>query len=996
MFNHYWFFMFISNTFRPDTFILRPDLRAQQQDKRSTFTKRHSKSLTKTDCTMGFPLKHIFILILSLASIAISAQSYEVSGKVSEAKTGLPLFGVHVAVVGNVQGTVSDQKGEYVLKTGIAPPFELQFSFIGFETQVIELEQSGQTINIEMEVEYLLGQEVVVAASRVEKSILQSSLSVERLNLRDIQQMPAANFYDGLYQLKGVDMNVHGLTFQLPNTRGFNDYTNTRMNQIVDGMENIAPGLSFAAGNIFGVSQIDIESVEMVVGASTVLYGPGGMNGTLVMKSKDPFRYQGLSVSLQSGLMNVGSDYLEQATPMLNMNLRYAKVFKDRFAIKLVGSYLTATDWQATDFRDRSDLDDLSLNHQTNPGYDGVNVYGDESLVSLNLEEVADQVIGGIAEAQGILPGTPEYEALYNRAIPYFPDQNVTRTGWDEASLSDDKTENIRLGGSFHYLITEKLKVIAQANYAQGTSVYTAQNRFAAREFNIVSGKLEVNHPNFFVRAWGVAENSGSSYDIGGAALRMNERWKPSEQWFADYLAAYTQTALVNEDMNSAHQFGRLVADNRDPRSGTIFDNTLPAFPIPGSPEFDQMLGDITSTNVNEGGAQVLDHSKLYQVEGMYDFSHLTEVVEVQFGFSQRLTIVDSDGTIFFDTPGNPIRINQIGSFVQVNKDLFNERLRITGAFRFDKNQYFEAEYTPRFSLIYFLSSGKEQSIRGTFQTAYRFPAISSQWVDLDAGIFRTIGGMEEVRDAYGFNTTPIYPMSGRNPVKDSVITEDGPIVLPPLLPEKVLSTEIGYKGLFLGKKLFVDVYGYYNKYKGFEAVQLVAQLAEDTGEEDDLLFQTYVTTDEPVSSLGWALGLDYRFRIGLLFRGNLAYNKLLDKIDAPGVETRYNSPEYRANLSIAHPQIIAHLGFAFNFHWQSGFLWESGFGAGDIPAFSTLDGHISYALPRIHTTLKLGASNMLNSYYTTSFGSAHIGGLYYITIEYNDLMGYLSNRRSN
>ena len=939
------------------------------------------------------PLKHIIILFLSFACISIYAQSYEVSGKVSEAKTGLVLFGVHVAVLGNVQGTISDQNGEFLLKTAISPPFELQFSFVGFETQIVEVERSGQTISIQMEEEYILGQEVVVSASRVEKSILQSSLSVERLNSRDIQQMPAANFYDGLYQLKGVDMNVHGLTFQLPNTRGFNDYTNTRMNQVVDGMENIAPGLSFAAGNIFGVPQIDVESVEMVVGASTVLYGPGGMNGTLVMKSKDPFRYQGLTVSLQSGLMNVGSDYLDNPTPLLNMDLRYAKVFKDRVAIKFVGSYLTATDWQATDFRDRSDLDDLSLNRLTNPGYDGVNVYGDESLVSTNLEEIADQVIGGIAESQGIEPGTPEYENLYNRAIPYFPDQNITRTGWNEGDLSEDKTENIRLGGSVHYLITEKLKVIGQANYAQGTSVYTAQNRFAAREFNILSGKVEVNHPNFFVRAWGVAENSGTSYDIGGAALRLNERWKPSEQWFADYIAAYTQTALINEDMNSAHQFARLVADNRDPNTGTIFDNTKPAFPVPGSPGFDEMFSDITSTNVNEGGAQVLDHSKLYQVEGMYDFSHLTEVVEVQLGFSQRLTIVDSDGTIFFDEPGDPIRISQFGTFVQVNKDLLKERLRFTGAFRFDKNQYFDAEYTPRFSLIYFLSSSKEQSIRGTFQTAYRFPAISNQWVDLDAGIFRSIGGMEEVRDAYGFNSIPIYPMSGRNPVKDSAVTEDGPIILPPLLTEKVASTEIGYKGLFLGKKLFVDVYGYYNKYKGFEAVQLVAQLAEDTGGEDDLLFQTYVTTDEPVSSLGWALGLDYRFRIGLLFRGNVAYNKLLESIDTPGVETRYNTPEYRANLSIAHPQIISHLGFAFNFHWQSGFLWESGFGAGDIPAFFTLDGHISYALPRINTTLKLGASNMLNSYYTTSFGSAHIGGLYYITIQYNDFMGYLGRK---
>jgi outer membrane receptor protein involved in Fe transport len=352
--------------------------------------------------------------------------------------------------------------------------------------------------------------------------------------------------------------------------------------------------------------------------------------------------------------------------------------------------------------------------------------------------------------------------------------------------------------------------------------------------------------------------------------------------------------------------------------------------------------------------------------------------------------VVDSDGTIFFDEPDDPIRINQVGTFVQVNKNLFKERLRITGAFRFDKNQYFDAEYTPRFSMIWFLTGGKEQSIRGTYQTAYRFPTIADQWVDLDAGLFRSIGGMERVRNAYGFNTTPIYPMTGRNPVKDSVVTENGPIVLPPLLPEKVASAEIGYKGLFMGKKLFVDAYAYYNRYRGFQAVQLVAQLAEDIGEDDDRLFQTYMTTDEPVSSVGWALGLDYRFRFGLLFRGNAAFNKLMENIDIPGVETRYNTPEYRANLSVSHPRVYDKLGFAVNFHWQSSFLWESAFGAGNIPAFSTLDAHITYALPRINTTLKLGASNLLNGYYTTSFGSAQIGGLYYFTIEYNDILGFL------
>ena len=65
---------------------------------------------------------------------------------------------------------------------------------------------------------------------------------------------------------------------------------------------------------------------------------------------------------------------------------------------------------------------------------------------------------------------------------------------------------------------------------------------------------------------------------------------------------------------------------------------------------------------------------------------------------------------------------------------------------------------------------------------------------------------MPEVQNKYGFNTIPLYPMSGRNPVTDKPVTENGPIVLPGLNPEKVTSTEIGYKGLILGKKLFLEL----------------------------------------------------------------------------------------------------------------------------------------------------------------------------------------------
>jgi iron complex outermembrane receptor protein len=927
-----------------------------------------------------------FVLIVNEAF----AQQTEIRGKVTDSKSGESMIGVHITLKDAVHGTVTGTDGSFVLKTQIQTPLGIHVSYVGYVPLDIEVTSTSVPLDIRMEEQFLLGQEVVISASRIEENILRSAVSIEKMNLRDLKLISSANFYDGLYQLKGVDMNVHGLTFNLPNARGFNDYTNYRMNQIVDGVENVSPGLSFAAGNIFGLSQIDVKSVEMVVGASTALYGPGGMNGTLVMESKDPFEYQGLSISAQSGMMNINSSSIDKPTPMFDFNIRYAKAFSNRMALKVTGSYLTATDWHADDTRDRSDLNNLSLNRYTNPGYDGVNTYGDETLVSLNLKDVGPRVIDGIAESQGITPGSPEYESLYNKAIVFFPDQIVTRTGWIESDLADDNTKNIRLAGSLHYFINQRTEVVGQANYSMGTSVYTAQNRFAAREFNILSGKAEIKNPNYYARAWAVNENSGSSYDIGGAALRLNEAWKPSESWFSDYLTAYTQTALISGDMNGAHQFARLVSDNRDPRTGIIFDASKPAFPLSGSTEFNTFMNDITSRSIDDGGARVYDNSKLYQVEGMYNFTHLIHFMEMQVGASNRVTSVNSNGTVFFDSPGHPININQFGTFVQINKDFLNDRLRITGAFRFDKNQFFKAQYTPRFSLIGFLDGKKEHSIRGTFQTAYRFPAIADQWVDINAGVFRTIGGMPEVQDSYNFNTIPLYPMSGRNPVKDKPVTENGPILLPGLSPEKVLSTEIGYKGLFLGKKLFLDTYAYYNKYKGFEAVQLVAQLAADAGTEKDLLYQTYFTTDEPVSSFGWALSLDYMTPVGILIKSNVAFNKLLESIDAPGVEARFNSPAYRTNISVGHHAIIPNLGFNLNFHWQSGFLWESGFGAGYIPAFTTLDAHVSYKVSAIKTTFKLGGSNILNKYYTTSFGSAQIGGLYYISLVYEDILDYV------
>ena len=231
-------------------------------------------------------MKNFYLTILTICMVTpLLGQVTKVTGTISEKSTGLALIGVNVAIKDALEGTVSSSDGSFQLETSVPRPFWIVVSMIGYESREIEITRNGMALEVSLEDQVYLGEEVVVSASRIPENIMESPVSIEKLSGLDIQQTSTANFFDGLHQLKGVDMNVHSLTFRYPNTRGFTGEANMRMNQIIDGIENIPPGLSFSAGNIFGVSQLDIDNVELLVGASSALYGPGGVNGTLILTS---------------------------------------------------------------------------------------------------------------------------------------------------------------------------------------------------------------------------------------------------------------------------------------------------------------------------------------------------------------------------------------------------------------------------------------------------------------------------------------------------------------------------------------------------------------------------------------------------------------------------------------------------------------------------------------------------------------------------------------
>ena len=923
------------------------------------------------------------IVIASFLYLSIQLNTFSqniIRGTVTD-DLGEPLVGVNIKIKDKLVGTITDASGNYSLNTNSTIPFTIVFTSVGYNGQVIEITEANTQLSIELSEGAILGQEIVVSASRFEESILESPASIEKLDILDIRNTPSRDFYESISHLKGVDIHKMSFTFKTINTRGFNGNTNFRVNQIIDGVDNAIPGLSFAAGNIFGLPPLDVESVELLVGASSALYGAGGVNGTVLMQSKNPFDYQGLSASVQTGIMHVGADYRDSPAPMYDFSLRYAKAFNDRFAFKWNINYVSAVDWHALDTRDRTNPDDPTLTRASNQGYDGVNVYGDE--VGINLKDIAPDVGAGIAESQGLTPGTPAFDAVVQNIINQFPDQNVTRTGYLEDQLVDYDTENLLSNFSLHYRINEELELSGQVGFGKGTTVYTAQNRFSLKNFSAWNGKLELRSPDFFVRAWGVQENAGDTYDAGNTAIFLNSAWKDDAIWFEEYISAFTQTFLISGILDAALRSGRSFADNRL-SNGTQVIPGNPTRPLPESDEFINLRDQIINTNLDETltGSRIIDKTTMFNLEAVYNFKRNVSFADIMVGVNQRFYNINSEGSVFFDEPGEPIKVNQFGAFVQMSKKVVGDQLKVTGSARYDKNEFFEGRVTPRFSLVFKPWIDKSHYFRGSIQTAFRFPAIQDQWTDLDVGLFRVIGGVKAVHNKYNFDENKVYTLTGSNPVVDRPDTASGTFTIPTYRAERVTALEAGYKGLF-NEKLLIDTYIYINTFNGF--INFI-NLAQNPFQANEQLYRTSISNDQPVTAYGWAFGADYLMPKGYVVKGSVAYNDI-EALDEASAQAEFNTPKYRVNLGFANRNVFKNIGFSVNWRWQQEFLWESSAGTGMIPAYNSLDAQVSYKWKKYKSIVKIGGNNILNDYYQTGFANPTIGGLYYISWTFDELL---------
>ncbi len=979
-------------------------------------------------------------LMACLFSITANAQSVTVSGTVMNASSKENVPAVSIRVKGTDQGTYTKSDGVFILKV-TKLPVVLIFTSIGYEDQEVTVTDASKPVNVDFKVNTTMGGEVVVAAGRAPQRLLEAPVTVERLNRAKLLASAAPTAYEVMGNEKGVDVHTSSLTFRTITTRGFVSSGNTRLNQLVDGMDNQAPGLNFSVSSIVGLTDLDVDNIEILAGASSALYGSGGMNGTVLVTSKNPFKYEGFSFNVKQGIMHV--DHKQRASaPYYNWSFRWAKNFKNRFAFKLAAELLKGSDWEAEDYRNKQQVGVLSKvvggNRSSDPNFNGVNIYGDETSADMNgfsffvedktrrgilaqtggaFDVINNPLLGTIAYFNAIgnpaYPTTTQLNNYYalltanglGAAVPsvqnmmpfyigrknnYFHNASISRTGYEEDKLVDYNTLNVKVTGGVFYKINDNIEASINTYFGTGTTVYTGAERYSLRNFKMAQHKAEVKGKNWMVRGYTTQENAGESYISGALGAFLNETYNPSGNWFPTYIATYSENRRLNANA------GILLSDDSLHRIArrAVEVNRLQ----PGTPAYDAAAKKIKNTPVNKpGGALFLDKSDLYAAEAqvnLSDMAHFSDKVEVITGVSWKQWAMNSQGTIFSDTI-QAIRVNEYGAYAQLKKKFLKDILTLSASGRYDKQTNFQGKFTPRLTAV--VRVAKENYLRLSYQTAYRFPTNQNQYISLrlGGGSSFLIGCLPQFQSYYKLNSTlpgytaaSVFNTNGTG-YRNGTIADSGRLVQAvyhEVKPETVTSFEIGYKGV-IGKKLLLDAYGYYSVYDDFLVNEAVVQSL--TGNKFEVyspfgsnnLSYTQNSTQK-VKSFGWGLGLEYQLMKRYVLYGNISSDELRN-LEA-GVISFFNAPKYRFNIGLKNENVCHNVGFNVVFKWQDNNYYEGTFITGTLPYFGTWDGQVTYRPSGSKSTFRVGGTNLGNQYQRTGYGAPAVGGLYYVSYGYN------------
>ncbi|WP_310396193.1 TonB-dependent receptor [Hymenobacter sp.] len=921
---------------------------------------------------------YFYIVLCLLLPLSGWSQASSIGGTV-QTEAGTPLPGATVIFKGTYTGGSTNEEGLFQLKADFSKgPLTLSVSFIGYETQELPLSESDNALTVILRPSAVLDQ-VVVAASRVEESIGQVPVTVEKLDQRQVEQITTPDLVAGLGRFKGIDVSSSSLLTTSFSTRGFNSSRAERVIQLADYMDTQIPSLSSNFGNLLGMPVLDVASVEIVHGPASALYGANAFNGVLLTNSKDPFLDPGLTVRVRGGTRN-----------LLDGQLRYAVKLGERVAFKISGGATVADDFIANNQEATSALIEPSNNPVGSAaGYDAVNRYGDVGAITFGSTLINPATGVSYKDRNGAPIATPA--ALVGKTL-FLP-------GYSERELlaGDEKTNSYKVAPSLAVLLSNRVKATLDYKYTQANTTYQSASRYRFLNGGAHQGRVQLEGRNWFVRAFSTHDLSGKrdaqgdgSYNLGFLGGFLQNQLVPGSAvtYGQRYVGTYLGT-LAN---------GLRDGQGADASIQAAVNAAAPTQLQPGTPEFNDARNRIIHDPTPGQGARLVIRSVLNEGSGQYTLKN--SFADLTVGGAYRQFLLGSDGSLFEDTKdGERITNYEFGAYAQASKTLFDEHLKLAAAGRVDRFQNFGTAFSPRASAVYSLGSDKLQNFRVSYSRAFRAPTQNDQYIKLDVGRAILLGNVRNGFEGYTTGLTRQLPgiLAPARAAELAAFEYSGPA----LKLEEVNSYEVGYRAQ-LAKKLYVDVDYFYNTYNDFIATQnfigntdgsrpTAAQIATGASvrfqspvlasgaANDTRIIQIAANVDQRVESQGAGLTLSYAFAPALTLSGNYSYNDLITKDFKAGTQSFFNTPRHKFNLGLDGQALDRQLSYNVNYRWADAYLYESTFATGTVPVAQTLDAQVGYTIKSLRTTLQAGGSNLLAAPNLQVYGAPSIGRIGYV-----------------
>ncbi len=279
-------------------------------------------------------MKSLFTTLFIGFTLFASAQN-KISGIITD-KNNKIIPNTIVSIPDIHKETITDENGKYVLTNVPKGNFNIVFSIIGYTSQTITTAISDNQIelNIALE-ESVIHMDEVIISTVFNKLQSQNVMKVEHETLKSLQQKGTATLIEGLATIPGVSQVSTGTSIGKPVIRGLSGNRVLVYSQGVR-LEN----QQFGEEHGLGLNDAGIESVEIIKGPASLLYGSDALGGVLYF---NPEKFAKTNEFKSDFSQRFFSNTLGSNTSM------GVKTSSEKWKFLARGSYNTHSDYQIAD-----------------------------------------------------------------------------------------------------------------------------------------------------------------------------------------------------------------------------------------------------------------------------------------------------------------------------------------------------------------------------------------------------------------------------------------------------------------------------------------------------------------------------------------------------------------------------------------------------------------------------------------------------------------------